>query len=223
MVYIVDLYRSSDPSWDTFGISIWSGIELAVAIIAASIPAIKPIVDRMFPKLFPSSFASQSASHRVYPSGSRIQSTRHYQPRDLPQSLFARRGESDIGDDDSTKAIAHNWPNQKSWREHIILLCIEYIWTSFQFRWLTVLGNPLLSPGLSHEPRKSNYSHSDPSCTTLGLLKKAQRSIGPEDFTLFISVMYSKPGIKSSIRLDMAFIQQSGLSETYSHSEWTFL
>lgn len=110
MIYIVELYQSSDPSWDTFGISIWSGIELAVAIIAASIPATKPIVNKLFPRLFPSSAGvSQSPSLRVYPSGSRIESTpRRYQPSDMiPLSLFTMREGSDTGDDESTKAIAH--------------------------------------------------------------------------------------------------------------------
>ncbi|OQE32821.1 hypothetical protein PENFLA_c001G09897 [Penicillium flavigenum] len=67
MVYIVQLYQSSDPSWDTFGVSISSGIELAVAIIAASIPATKPIVNKLFPKLFPrTTGGSRSASHRAH-------------------------------------------------------------------------------------------------------------------------------------------------------------
>ncbi|KAJ5496463.1 hypothetical protein N7463_008450 [Penicillium fimorum] len=108
MVYIVELYRSSDPSWDTFGISIWSGIELAVAIIAASIPATKPIMNRLFPKLFPGSTVSQSTSHRAYPSGSRLQSTRRYPPRDIiPLSSFTVKEGSDTEDDESTKAITH--------------------------------------------------------------------------------------------------------------------
>ncbi|KAJ5607054.1 hypothetical protein N7537_003673 [Penicillium hordei] len=109
MVYIVKLYQSSDPSWDTFGISIWSGIELAIAIIAASIPATKPLMNKLFPKLVSSSTGeSHSASHRVYPSGSRSQSTpRRYRRDSIPLSLFTRREGSDTGDDESTKAIAH--------------------------------------------------------------------------------------------------------------------
>ncbi|KAJ5177582.1 uncharacterized protein N7500_000281 [Penicillium coprophilum] len=107
MVYIVELYQSSDPSWDTFGISIWSVIELAVAIIAASIPATKPIMNRLFPKLFPRSVLSHSTSYRAYPSDSRIESNRlRYGPRDvIPLSLFPTREGSDTGDDESTKAI----------------------------------------------------------------------------------------------------------------------
>ncbi|KAJ5951878.1 uncharacterized protein N7479_010291 [Penicillium vulpinum] len=110
MVYIVKLYKSPDPSWDTFGVSVCSGIEVAVAITAASIPAIKPIVNRLFPRLFPSSAGvSQSASHQVYPSGSRIESARRrFQPRDIiPLSLFTMKEGSDTGDDESTKAIRH--------------------------------------------------------------------------------------------------------------------
>lgn len=109
MVYIVKLYQSSDPSWDTFGISISSGIEIAVAIIAASIPATKPIMNKLFPKLVPSSTGeSQSVNHRDYPSGSRNHSgPRRYRRDSIPLSLFTRRKGSDTGDDESTKAIAH--------------------------------------------------------------------------------------------------------------------
>ncbi|KAJ5804405.1 uncharacterized protein N7518_000708 [Penicillium psychrosexuale] len=108
MVYIVKLYQSSDPSWDTFGISISSGIEIAVAIIAASIPATNPIMNKLFPKLFPSSAGiSPSASRRGYHPGSRIESTsRRYQRDSIPLSRFTRREGSDT-DDESTKAIVH--------------------------------------------------------------------------------------------------------------------
>jgi hypothetical protein len=109
MVYIVKLYESSDPTWDTFGVSIWSGIEVAVAIIAASIPATKPLVDTLFPALFVSSRGiSQSASRRVHHSNSQERSSRRYQRKDVfPLSLVTPREESDTGDDESTKAIAH--------------------------------------------------------------------------------------------------------------------
>ncbi|KAI3116623.1 hypothetical protein CBS147333_247 [Penicillium roqueforti] len=108
IVYIVKLYQSSDPSWDTFGISISSGIEIAVAIIAASIPATNPIMNKLFPRLFPSSSGgSQSASRRGYHPGSRIESTsRRYQSNSIPLSRFTRRQGSDT-DDESTKAIVH--------------------------------------------------------------------------------------------------------------------
>ncbi|KAF9252387.1 hypothetical protein LCP9604111_2383 [Penicillium roqueforti] len=108
IVYIVKLYQSSDPSWDTFGISISSGIEIAVAIIAASIPATNPIMNKLFPRLFPSSSGgSQSASRRGYHPGSRIESTsRRYQSNSIPLSRFTRRQGSDT-DDESTKAIMH--------------------------------------------------------------------------------------------------------------------
>ncbi|KAJ5355885.1 hypothetical protein N7517_010494 [Penicillium concentricum] len=104
MVHIVKMYQSPDPSWDTFGISIWSGIELAVAIIAASIPPTKPIMSRLFPRLFSSSVVSQSTSHRAYSPGSRVESPRgRYQPRDvIPLSPFTTREGSDMGDDEST-------------------------------------------------------------------------------------------------------------------------
>lgn len=109
MVYIVKLYESSDPTWDTFGVSIWSGIELGVAIIAASIPAIKPLAGALFPALFASSRGmSQSASQRIYHSNTQERTSRRYQRKDVfPLSLITPREESDTGDDESTRAIAH--------------------------------------------------------------------------------------------------------------------
>lgn len=63
---------------------------------------------KLFPKLFPSTTGgSRSASHRAYPSGSRIESTsRRYHRGIIPLSFFMRREGSDT-DDESTKAIAH--------------------------------------------------------------------------------------------------------------------
>ncbi|KAJ5929214.1 hypothetical protein N7454_007062 [Penicillium verhagenii] len=62
MAYIVKLYESSDPTWDTFGVSIWSGIELAVAIIAASIPAIKPLCGCPLPGIICQCMSKQDIS-----------------------------------------------------------------------------------------------------------------------------------------------------------------
>ncbi|GKZ34457.1 hypothetical protein AbraIFM66950_004732 [Aspergillus brasiliensis] len=64
MVYIVKLYQSSDPSWSTFGVSVSSGIEVAVAIIAASLPSTKPVIDLLFPRLF-STTATAEKSHTL--------------------------------------------------------------------------------------------------------------------------------------------------------------
>ncbi|OJJ73310.1 hypothetical protein ASPBRDRAFT_121802 [Aspergillus brasiliensis CBS 101740] len=64
MVYIVKLYQSSDPSWSTFGVSVSSGIEVAVAIIAASLPSTKPVIDLLFPRPF-STTATADKSHTM--------------------------------------------------------------------------------------------------------------------------------------------------------------
>ncbi|GKZ19790.1 hypothetical protein AbraCBS73388_004778 [Aspergillus brasiliensis] len=64
MVYIIKLYESSDPSWSTFGVSVSSGIEVAVAIIAASLPSTKPVIDLIFPRLF-STTATADKSHTM--------------------------------------------------------------------------------------------------------------------------------------------------------------
>ncbi|KAK3381148.1 hypothetical protein B0H63DRAFT_523883 [Podospora didyma] len=40
---------SSDPTWDGIHVTIWSGLEINVAIIAAGLLTLKPLVDKLFP------------------------------------------------------------------------------------------------------------------------------------------------------------------------------
>lgn len=115
MIYIIKLYQSADPSWDTFGVSVSSGIEIAVAIIAASIPGTRPIVDKIFPRLF-SSTGTYDASSQRYGTSSGVDGghRRRRQSRgEVQLSVFTskrdRDRERDRGDDDSMKAIAKAW------------------------------------------------------------------------------------------------------------------
>ncbi|RAL07923.1 uncharacterized protein BO97DRAFT_462222 [Aspergillus homomorphus CBS 101889] len=55
MVYIVKLYQGSDQSWHSVDVSIWSGVELALGIVAASIPSLRPILNQISPRVFASS------------------------------------------------------------------------------------------------------------------------------------------------------------------------
>lgn len=54
LVYVIRLYTTEDPSWNTAFVSISSTIEICCAIIAASIPPTKVFVDRCFPNLISS-------------------------------------------------------------------------------------------------------------------------------------------------------------------------
>ncbi|KAE8154997.1 hypothetical protein BDV25DRAFT_170321 [Aspergillus avenaceus] len=97
MVYIVKLYQSSDPSWDTFGVSVSSGIEVAIAIIASSIPSIKPIVDILFPRLFPTVNASHTAGDRMYGDSSKPVS--HFRRQHEDMSLVQLTAKEYHGDE----------------------------------------------------------------------------------------------------------------------------
>lgn len=108
MVYIVKLYHSRDPSWSTFGVSVSSGIEVAVAIIAASLPGIKPVIDLIFPRLFPTTTPkSYTASQGLY--ANRMSHTAHRSGRQQDEislvHLTAKEG--DQGESDSTTTVSH--------------------------------------------------------------------------------------------------------------------
>lgn len=103
MVYIVQLYRGSDPSWDTFDVSIWSGVELAVAIITASLPAIRPLLTTLFPRLLPSTRGvSRPANY-----GMQNKSASHLE-RNISLSVLKGRRRSNMVDDESTKALCES-------------------------------------------------------------------------------------------------------------------
>jgi len=75
MAFLLTLLTSSDQPWDTYGTSIASGIEVALAIITASLPSLKPLADRMAPKLFPSTRNRTTHKASDYELGSGRQGT----------------------------------------------------------------------------------------------------------------------------------------------------
>ncbi|TVY41000.1 hypothetical protein LOCC1_G005288 [Lachnellula occidentalis] len=75
MAFLLTLLTSSDQPWDTYGTSISSGIEMALAIITASLPSLKPLVDRLAPKLFQSTRNRTTAKASDYELGSGRQGT----------------------------------------------------------------------------------------------------------------------------------------------------
>ncbi|TVY91804.1 hypothetical protein LAWI1_G003018 [Lachnellula willkommii] len=70
MAFLLTLLTSNDQPWDTYGTSIASGIEIALAIITASLPSLKPLVDRLAPKMFPSTRSRSTAKATDYELGS---------------------------------------------------------------------------------------------------------------------------------------------------------
>ena len=103
MVYIIKLYESTDPSWSTFGVSVSSGIEVAISIIAASLPSSKPVIDLIFPKLFSTTAKSHTTSGRLYP----IQASGRSHRQHDEISLVHLTMECDSGKDNSTTAVSH--------------------------------------------------------------------------------------------------------------------
>ncbi|OJZ88735.1 hypothetical protein ASPFODRAFT_159216 [Aspergillus luchuensis CBS 106.47] len=103
MVYIVKLYESTDSSWSTFGVSVSSGIEVAIAIVAASLPSTKPVIDLIFPKLFSTTAKSHTTGGRLYPI--QVSGRSHRQHDEI--SLVHLTMECDSGKDNSTTAVSH--------------------------------------------------------------------------------------------------------------------
>ncbi|RAK94984.1 uncharacterized protein BO80DRAFT_489043 [Aspergillus ibericus CBS 121593] len=107
MVYIVKLYQSTDPSRSTFGVSVSSGIEVAVAIIAASLPSTKPVMDLIFPRLFSTTATrSQATSQRPYTNRASRTSRSHRQHNEIFLVHLATK-EGDYGESDSTTTISY--------------------------------------------------------------------------------------------------------------------
>ncbi|PYH35096.1 uncharacterized protein BO87DRAFT_396275 [Aspergillus neoniger CBS 115656] len=103
MVYIIKLYESTDPSWSTFSVSVSSGIEVAISIIAASLPSTKPVIDLIFPSLFSTTAKSHTTSGRLYPIQASGRSHRHHDEISLVHLTM----ECDSGKDNSTTALSH--------------------------------------------------------------------------------------------------------------------
>lgn len=51
--------RTGDSTWDNTNAAVWSYIELAIGVLAASLPTLKPLMARLFPRLFKSTQADQ--------------------------------------------------------------------------------------------------------------------------------------------------------------------
>ncbi|ROV89608.1 hypothetical protein VPNG_10142 [Cytospora leucostoma] len=56
--------RSSDPSWDNTAAAVWSHIELACGVLAASLPTLKPLLAQIFPRFFKSTTSAQTEQER---------------------------------------------------------------------------------------------------------------------------------------------------------------
>lgn len=61
--YLVRFARSTNPSWDFFDTTVWSGFEVAVSVIAASLPAIRLYLVRAWPRFFSSAAAKRVSAH----------------------------------------------------------------------------------------------------------------------------------------------------------------
>ncbi|KAI9733964.1 MAG: hypothetical protein M1834_002621 [Cirrosporium novae-zelandiae] len=112
MVYIVNLYTGDDASWNTYGVSIWSGIELAVGIITTSIPGIKPLFDYVFPRVFRSTRSGSLRPSKSMPYGTYGTGRSRNASSSIPLGSYMgrddendRRHHGSDEDGDSTKAI----------------------------------------------------------------------------------------------------------------------
>lgn len=56
--------RTSDPSWDNTAAAVWSHIELACGILAASLPTLKPLLAQVFPRFFKSTTSAETDPER---------------------------------------------------------------------------------------------------------------------------------------------------------------
>lgn len=101
------LYQTGHPSWDAFGVSISSGVEIAVA---ASIPGTRSIVNKVFQGLFSSTVGTYGTPGSLVEGDQR---RRSQSCSEVALSMFTRKRErereGDQGDDDSMKAIAREW------------------------------------------------------------------------------------------------------------------
>ncbi|KAH6869522.1 hypothetical protein B0T10DRAFT_523655 [Thelonectria olida] len=85
-----------DPNWDNVDASIWSFLEVAIAVIAACLPTLRPIFSKMMPRLFGS---STGRSHGQSQYGPYIQTPSSHCLANMPKM---RTGTSAISKPDST-------------------------------------------------------------------------------------------------------------------------
>ena len=104
MAFLITLLTSTDPTWDTYGTSIASGWETALAIVTACIPGLKTLLDKVFPKIIPSTKAGTTeyaADPFEMKSGTRIKGGR--------DRGFEELGPKHDEDHDSTTEIKVNY------------------------------------------------------------------------------------------------------------------
>ncbi|KAK1984978.1 CFEM domain-containing protein [Colletotrichum cereale] len=67
---LVQFAKSQNPTWDQFGVAMWSTVEINVGIICACMPSIRVILVRLFPKILGTTRtgASQAAKYYMHSS-----------------------------------------------------------------------------------------------------------------------------------------------------------
>ncbi|KAK1990638.1 CFEM domain-containing protein [Colletotrichum falcatum] len=68
---VVQFAKSQNPTWDQFGVAMWSTVEINVGIICACMPSIRVILVQLFPKILGTTRTggSQAAKYYVNSSG----------------------------------------------------------------------------------------------------------------------------------------------------------
>ncbi|KAI5863307.1 hypothetical protein GGS23DRAFT_604921 [Durotheca rogersii] len=110
-VTTIDIQATTpDQTYDVAS-TMWTVIEMNVAIVCACLPQIRPLIVKMFPKLMPT---YRSGSHEQSYEGARKQST-HMEDdeRAFPRFDGGRRGHADCVDNKEVRAIRNSisWPN----------------------------------------------------------------------------------------------------------------
>lgn len=115
---LVTIARSTDPTWDTSTVAIWSCVELNIAIICACCMTLRPLLARLFPKLMGSGYQRHSNDRIPDPGQFPLTvGSRKVQRAEDPYSLenIDRMPESPprtASRTDSTAEIAVEWSSQ---------------------------------------------------------------------------------------------------------------
>ncbi|KAK1594576.1 CFEM domain-containing protein [Colletotrichum navitas] len=67
---LVQFEKSQNPTWDQFGVAVWSTVEINVGIICACLPAVRVILVRLFPKILGSTRTGGSQAAKYYVNSS---------------------------------------------------------------------------------------------------------------------------------------------------------
>ncbi|KAF2261908.1 hypothetical protein CC78DRAFT_570174 [Lojkania enalia] len=68
---LVHFANSRNPTWDQYGVNLWSCVELNVGIICACMPAIRVVLVRFFPRIFGSTKHTSNQYYAKYGSNNR--------------------------------------------------------------------------------------------------------------------------------------------------------